>query len=173
MPTKPLERLLFAQGNRCFFCDEALPLSEASVEHLVAKTNGGKNDDDNTVACCKALNALLGKKSLKEKLGVVLKQKGPFKCPNRASRAPKQTAAASDQVMRVVTDLQKRGNARPGTITKLESTINNVFQNALNDAQVKAIVKELITKGYVLCQGNKVSYQLPAVTLASNNTASR
>ena len=57
MPTKPLDRLMFAQGGLCFFCDKALPQGEASVEHLVASANGGANGDDNCVACCKALNA--------------------------------------------------------------------------------------------------------------------
>ena len=33
---KQLERLLFLQGNVCFFCQQPLPAGEASVEHLVA-----------------------------------------------------------------------------------------------------------------------------------------
>ena len=67
MPTKPLDRLMFAQGKSCFFCKALLPQSEASVEHLVASANGGGNSDENCVACCKALNALFGSMSLKEK----------------------------------------------------------------------------------------------------------
>ncbi len=82
MPTKSIDRLLFAQGGLCFFCQRTLSPAEASVEHLVATANGGRNDPDNTVACCKALNALLGHMSLKEKLRVVLNQKGEFRCPN-------------------------------------------------------------------------------------------
>jgi len=38
--------------------------------------------DENCVACCKAVNALLGSMSLKEKIQVVLNQQGQFKCPN-------------------------------------------------------------------------------------------
>src|SRR5436189_5013984 len=82
MPTKPLDRLMFAQGGLCFFCHKALPQGEASVEHLVASANGGANGDDNRVACCKALNALFGSMSLKEKIRLVLNQKGIFRCPN-------------------------------------------------------------------------------------------
>lgn len=33
--------------------------AEASVEHLRASANGGGNNDENCVACCKAVNALL------------------------------------------------------------------------------------------------------------------
>ena len=74
MPTKPLDRLMFAQGGLCFFCSAPLPKSEASVEHLVASSRAGSNSDDNCVACCKAMNGLLGSMSLKEKIKVVLKK---------------------------------------------------------------------------------------------------
>jgi hypothetical protein len=82
MPTKPLDRLMFAQGDLCFFCKHPLPKAEASVEHLVAKARDGSSKDENCVACCKAMNALLGSMSLKEKFQVVLNQKGTFICPN-------------------------------------------------------------------------------------------
>ncbi len=78
---KQLDRLLFEQGGECFFCHRALAKADASIEHLVASANGGPNHEDNCVACCKALNALLGSKPLKQKLQVVLNQKGFFKCP--------------------------------------------------------------------------------------------
>ena len=38
---KQLERLYFLQGQRCFFCGQPIPPGEASVEHLVASSNGG------------------------------------------------------------------------------------------------------------------------------------
>ena len=64
MPKKSLGRLMFAQGGQCFFCKKTLTKQEASVEHLLASANGGKNSDDNCVACCKTLNALLGSMTL-------------------------------------------------------------------------------------------------------------
>jgi hypothetical protein len=85
-----LERLLFAQGGRCFFCGDTLSRADASVEHLVAQAKssafpaGGSSHDDNCVACCKALNHLLGAKSIKEKLSIVLAQGGSFRCPTKA-----------------------------------------------------------------------------------------
>ena len=51
MPTKPLDRLLFAQGDLCFFCRSPLPKADASVEQLVASAKGGGNGDDNCVVC--------------------------------------------------------------------------------------------------------------------------
>ena len=79
---KPIDRLLFVQGGQCFFCSEILSKQEASVEHLLASSNGGVNVDDNCVVICKSLNALLGRMSLKGKIKVILDQKGKFKCPN-------------------------------------------------------------------------------------------
>ena len=95
MPTKPLDRLMFAQGDLCFFCGVRLPKADASVEHLVPSARAGSNSDDNCVACCKAVNGLLGSMSLKEKIRVVLNQNGRFVCPNGAgTEAAAEPAAA-------------------------------------------------------------------------------
>lgn len=88
MATKPIERLLFAQGGNCFFCEKPLPRSHASVEHLVALTFGGKDGDENCVACCKSLNSLFGRMSLKEKLKIILHQRGSFACPAGIDKEP-------------------------------------------------------------------------------------
>lgn len=84
-----LDRLLFAQGNHCFFCNAKLDKLNASVEHLVASANGGKSDDGNCVACCKTLNQLLGAKSIKDKIQVILNQRGEFHCPGGHHDKPK------------------------------------------------------------------------------------
>ena len=86
MTMKQLDRLLFEQGNQCFFCRKPLKPIDASVEHLVASANGGTNGEENCVACCKKLNALLGSKSLKEKVQIVLNQRGSFRCPEDVER---------------------------------------------------------------------------------------
>jgi hypothetical protein len=86
--TTHLDRLLFAQGGQCFFCRKPLPKAEASVEHLVASANGGTNDDGNWVACGKALNHLLNSKSIKDKVQIVLNQRGNFLCPDNVSPQP-------------------------------------------------------------------------------------
>jgi len=174
MPTKPLDRLMFAQGGLCFFCKKPLSLSEASVEHLVATANGGHNNDDNCVVCCKALNALLGSMSLKEKIQVILNQKGDFKCPSQIGsaksvkpRATSHTAAShasksvTEKLDLIVADLHKRGSARPRTVKTLSSTIGALFQKHLSDTEVSSLIEKLRTQGIVIVTGAKVSYELP------------
>jgi len=174
MPTKPLDRLMFTQGGLCFFCREPLLQSEASVEHLVASANGGGNGHDNCVACCKALNALLGSMSLKEKIQLVLNQKGHFKCPNkvdapkaaasdavvRASR-PQGSGSLSGKVARIIADLQKRGSARPRTVKTLSSTIGALFQKQISEQEISSLIERLRTEGLIVVAGTKVSYELP------------
>jgi hypothetical protein len=174
MPTKPLDRLMFAQGGLCFFCKDPLPQSEASVEHLVASANGGSNNDENCVACCKSLNALFGSMSLKEKMQLVLNQKGQFKCPNKAGAGktrplPSPTHASSphaakslkEKLAAVVADLHKRGSARPRTVKTLASTVNALFQKQLSEHEVSALIEQLKAQGIVTVSGTKVSYELP------------
>ena len=96
---KQLDKLLFEQGDRCFFCKKNLAKADASVEHLLAQANGGTNVDENVVACCKTLNALLGSKSLKEKIQIVLRQNGAFVCPaDKAAQLPKTEQATPKPV---------------------------------------------------------------------------
>jgi hypothetical protein len=175
MPTKPLDRLVFAQGGLCFFCREPLSQSEASVEHLVGKANGGSNGADNCVACCKSLNALFGSMSLKEKIQLVLNQSGRFRCPNKTGarkaavvdamvRAPSSRASVSlpEKMARIVEDLRKRSSAKPRTVKTLSSTIGVLFQKKLSDQEIAALIERLQTDGVIVVSGAKVSYELPA-----------
>jgi HNH endonuclease len=170
MPTKPLERLMFAQGGLCFFCKKPLSNADASVEHLVASANGGSNRDDNCVACCKALNALLGSMSLKEKVQVVLNQKGQFKCPNGTARSvsvrvgvqsPKPVTAAkptAERYSHVVANLRQRGDAKPRTVAKLTSTINALYQNKLPKDELSSLLHQLQEEGVITISGTKITY---------------
>jgi hypothetical protein len=164
MPTKPLDRLMFAQGGLCFFCDKALPQGEASVEHLVASANGGANGDDNCVACCKALNALFGSMSLKEKIGLVLNQKGIFTCPNSNQRkASKQAKALGiwdfgpDHFGAVIANLRQRGTAKPKTVKTLMSTIR-ALRKGITDEELGMLCEQLQTAGFISINGSKVVY---------------
>jgi 5-methylcytosine-specific restriction endonuclease McrA len=163
---------MFAQGEVCFFCKQPLTKSEASVEHLVASANGGSNNDENCVACCKAVNALLGSMSLKEKIQVVLNQKGQFKCPNgtgstKATAQPKATPKAptatktkEDKFKLVVTNLKQRGNSTPRTLKTLTSTVASLFPKDLSEAELTALVQQLQSTGKVIVSGNTVTYAL-------------
>lgn len=182
MATKPLDRLMFAQGGKCFFCSKVLPRSEASIEHLVPSSRGGANSDDNCVVCCKSINTLLGSMSLKEKLRVVLNQRGEFVCPNAnaiagdakdeappplalksdaAPKAPTPPKAKPDNYAIVLNDLKKRAAARPRKVETLKSTIRATIKNAkstITEAQLDTLIKHLTVKGEVVIDGEKVSY---------------
>lgn len=170
MPTKPLDRLMFVQGGQCFFCKQPLPKAEASVEHLFASANGGGNSDENCVACCKAVNALFGSMSLKEKFQVVLNQKGPFKCPNatglakaatQAKAPPKAPAipkAKDDRITLVVANLKQRGASKPSTLKKLTSTVASLFPKGISEADLAALVQQLQATGKITVSENKVTY---------------
>ena len=165
MPTKPLDRLLFAQGGLCFFCKDQLPLADASVEHLVASARGGKNGDDNCVVCCKAMNALLGSMSLKEKIQVLLNQKGQFRCPNgvqkvtvKSSRETASPKATTDKIDLVVANLQQRGSSKPKTVKTLTSTIRALFQKTITDEELAFLLTQLEAKDIVAINGTKVIY---------------
>jgi hypothetical protein len=172
MPTKPLDRLMFAQGGRCFFCDAPLPKGEASVEHLVASARGGSNGDDNCVACCKAINTLFGSISLKEKLKVVLNQAGRFRCPNgagaSAARSESKPAASrpsaphvsQESIAAVIANLKSRGNARPRRLKTLASTIKALSSLNLSDRQVEALIGHLRSTGRINVTDEQVAYKL-------------
>jgi len=180
MATKPIDRLLFAQGGNCFFCESPLPRDQASIEHLVAQAHGGKDNDENCVATCKTLNGLLGRMSLKEKLKVVINQRGDFQCPNRSpvqtksvlapahTPAPQpatKTPAARSREERldlIIKDLKRRGNSRPGKIETLENTVRAYLaQLGEPPGELPSIMRELQTRAYVLIENKKVTYKLP------------
>ncbi|EXI78204.1 MAG: hypothetical protein AW10_03288 [Candidatus Accumulibacter appositus] len=178
--TTHLDRLLFAQGGQCFFCRKPLPKAEASVEHLVASANGGTNDDGNCVACCKALNHLLASKSIKDKMQIVLNQRGHIVCPDNvspqpnpaptvspATAAPKPTPAAvngaSTAIDLVQSDLKKRGASRPRKVSTLTSTIKALLkqqQKPNSDAEVANLIAELQKRGKVIVSDTNVTYKL-------------
>ncbi|MCP5146401.1 MAG: endonuclease [Gammaproteobacteria bacterium] len=168
MPTKPLERLMFAQGGLCFFCNATLAKAEASVEHLVPTARAGSNSDDNCVACCKAMNALLGSMSLKEKIKVVLNQKGQFKCPNGAGHSapkpaasPKAASSVADSIISaVVENLRSRGSSKPRKVKTLTSTIKALAQLNLGDKDVQAVIEHLKSRGKIKVSGEQVTYKL-------------
>lgn len=182
--TTQLERLLFAQGGQCFFCRKPIAKADASVEHLVASANGGANDEGNCVACCKALNGLLGARSIKDKLQIVLNQRGHFQCPateTALSAAPPtpgpapasgkpastKTAAApaptQDVFDLVLTDLKRRGDSRPARIVTLRSSIKALLKNNQkpnSDGEVERVIAELQKRGKVVMTGVKVGYRV-------------
>lgn len=169
MATTPVDRYLFAQGNKCFFCSAPLSRADATVEHLVASSRGGTNSDDNCVACCKSINTLLGSMSLKEKIKVCLNQNGSFKCPNKT--APKKPAPAppkvkktasvqpKDPVHLLIANLKARSKARPTTFKSLTADIKSQKLARTNE-DVAELIEALKAMGILVVNGSKVSYKL-------------
>lgn len=151
---------MFVQGGICFFCKQPLPKAEASVEHLLASANGGSNSDENCVACCKAVNALLGSMSLKEKFQVVLNQKGQFKCPNGTGAAKAVAKPKDEKLALVIANLKQRGNSKPRTLKTLTSTVSSLFPKGISEADLAALVQQLQSTGKVTVDGSKVTYAL-------------
>ncbi len=168
MATTPLERLLFVQGNLCFFCQRPLAKADASVEHLLATANGGDNSDGNCVACCKAVNRLLGSMPLKDKFQVMLKQKGHFVCPDPGNRgaavvhtvASPGRAHSGEHYDRVLDNLRKRGKSRPRTVATLKSSVTALLPKDTSVVVTDALLKRLQSEGAVTVTGTKVAYEL-------------
>jgi 5-methylcytosine-specific restriction endonuclease McrA len=78
-----LEKMLYRQQNKCFFCGEKLPVTEANIEHLHPLSLGGTRTEDNEVVCHKSLNETFGNQTLKWKFEFVLKAAGSFQCPKK------------------------------------------------------------------------------------------
>lgn len=127
MTTKQIDRLIFTQGGNCFFCAKPLPKEHASVEHLVATTLGGKDGDENCVACCKTLNNLFGRISLKEKFKIILNQSGNFICPgnihtNLSDRILQETP--SPQILPVKE--QQKNATQPPKVKKPTTVVKTI-----------------------------------------------
>lgn len=78
-----LDALWFQQGGRCFYCGQPLRRKDASVDHVIPSSMGGTRVIDNTVVCCKTINAYFGNLSPKQKLAVILAWNGQLQCPHQ------------------------------------------------------------------------------------------
>jgi hypothetical protein len=77
------DRLLFLQGGLCFYCRRKLDPAKATVEHVIPGSMGGKGDESNIVACCRAINALFANLPPKRKLETLIAWRGRVPCPER------------------------------------------------------------------------------------------
>jgi hypothetical protein len=156
---------MFVQGSRCFFCQLPLAKEHASVEHLFASSNGGSNSDENCVACCKAVNALFGSMSLKEKFQVVLNQQGNFRCPNQHVgsalnlQLPPSAKTRHAHYQRVLENLKSRGTARPRVLKTLTSTVASLLPKSHAAGEPEQLVEQLVDEGVVELTENRVVYR--------------
>ncbi|MGO0305003.1 HNH endonuclease [Endozoicomonas acroporae] len=84
MAKSQLQRLLWLQGNNCFYCGCTLKPADASIDHVIPKSLGGKDTVENKVVCCKTINHHFADMPLKEKLASLLQWKGQIPCPNKS-----------------------------------------------------------------------------------------
>ena len=55
-------------GNKCFYSGKEMAMEEATIEHLIPLSRGGKNNIDNLVLCLSEENAKMANKPLIEKI---------------------------------------------------------------------------------------------------------
>ncbi len=67
----------------------------------------------------------------------------------------------TDRLAVVISDLQRRGSAKPRTVKTLSSTINGIFQKQLSEQDVAALLTALQKAGVVAVTATRVSYSLP------------
>lgn len=76
-----LEKMLYLQGGKCFFCGHLLPVAEASIDHLLPLSQGGQRVESNEVVCHKTVNDAFGAMDLKRKMEFILSSSGRVQCP--------------------------------------------------------------------------------------------
>jgi DNA-directed RNA polymerase subunit N (RpoN/RPB10) len=76
-----IERLLFLSTNKCFYCGKSLTNKEVTIEHIIPKSSGGKDNLDNLAVCCRSINQMLSDISPKKKIELVMAGKGLISCP--------------------------------------------------------------------------------------------
>ena len=72
------------------------------------------------------------------------------------------TQTPTEKIAAIVANLQQRGTSKPRTVKTLLSTINASFQKQLSEQELANLLGELQAKSYVIVDGTKVSYALPA-----------
>lgn len=160
---KQLQRLLFLQGNKCFFCNHPIPKGQATVEHLHALSTGGKKSDENAVVCCKDVNTWLGNRSVKEKFEVVLNHSRESAClapilpKSEVKPDNKITTQAQKLLPEVLKNLIRRGKARPKTMEKLKNSLATTFKRT-SPKVIEAVLELLKKKGYTAGEDGEVSY---------------
>ena len=102
---------------------------------------------------------------MKEKIRVVLNQKGQFECPNGIQRKVKKTKRQASKAGRsvagryakVVANLKQR-EAKPRTVPKLKNVIVALFQNKLSENEVDALVRQLESHRVISIVQTKLTY---------------
>jgi hypothetical protein len=182
-----LEKLYFLQAGKCYYCKQEINIEKASVEHLLAKANGGTDNDENCVMCCKTINNMFGAMPLKEKIAILVAHGSSLSCPEvkaartpikavnddkakKQTETPKKTIKTSPTTKKTTSTttkntfddflkyLHQSGKRRPKKIETLLNSINSFFSyNSL--IKSKTVLKKLVDNGIVVLVGDKVTYE--------------
>jgi 5-methylcytosine-specific restriction endonuclease McrA len=79
--TSIVDRLFYLQHGKCFYCGNSIHRKDASLDHLLPKSKGGPNGDDNLVVCCKKINLVFNDMSIKQKIQFLMADPGGVTCP--------------------------------------------------------------------------------------------
>jgi hypothetical protein len=139
--------------------------TNASVEHLRAKANGGDSADENCIAICKKMNQWLGSMPLKDKLRTLLAHEGTVVCPDSSRQTPsyqpanhEETKQPTNQVPDVASlcskylALLKSRKNKPRLIKTLTKDIAN---HCSTDVQTASKVITELQKRHIICLKNK------------------
>lgn len=140
-----------------FYIGEMAAAEATSFFHIVSKDTGF----DPLVAHLRARGLQVGRSASVEALPMFRAAQSKAV----AAATPKIKPAdlqGDDRLAHMRACLIKQGKARPGSIKTLRSAIKSSFQNALPDADINALVQQLQQKKWVMVNGEKLSYQLPA-----------
>jgi 5-methylcytosine-specific restriction endonuclease McrA len=72
------EKIFERDGNKCFYSGEVMTLEDATIEHLIPLSKGGKNNIDNLVLCLKEENIKMGDKPLIDKINYKITKFNPL-----------------------------------------------------------------------------------------------
>ena len=67
------KKLIERDGTKCFYTGKEMTQEEASIEHLIPLSKGGKNNLDNLVLCLKEENAKMANLPLVDKINYKIK----------------------------------------------------------------------------------------------------
>jgi hypothetical protein len=175
MPAKPLDRLMFFQGEPCFFCKQPLPWAEASVEPLLATANGGNNMEEKYMQL---------EISLRQAESEIKRLEGRLKgAQQRAARKIKAALKCQDEMTVVTTDALSHALfnitsdsdkyawvaihvkklhpcMRPRTLKAFNNMMATNFPDLISEAERMAILHQLKSAGQIIVEGKKIHYVL-------------
>lgn len=74
----PQRRRIFERdGGKCKYCNYILTIKTMTLDHKIAKSKGGTNDDNNLVACCYYCNMI--KANMNRETFIKMLSKGKYK----------------------------------------------------------------------------------------------